>query len=104
VSPRGLFPSVGAPLIAGVVLQGAGQADVLLRGVGPTLARFGVTDCSGQTAIRLMQGTSSVREGRRIAGAENAAEIRRLETALGAFRLPDDGFDSVASDALAAGS
>lgn len=77
----------GAPLIVGFVVGGVGTAGnkpLLLRGVGPSLTKFGVTGVLADPRLALF------RDGQQLAGNDNwdgNATVTALGTQLGAFSL-----------------
>ena len=50
----------GDTLIAGFVVSGAGARSLLVRGVGPTLANFGVSGALADPAVALFSGSSQL--------------------------------------------
>jgi hypothetical protein len=91
-------------LTGGVVIQGPAYKRVLLRGIGPALARLGVTNAledpvltlySGQTAIAINDGWST-------AGAETAAAA--AAASVGAFALTPGSADAALLITLAPGA
>jgi hypothetical protein len=45
-------------LIGGFIITGTDAKKVLIRGIGPSLANFGITDALGDTTLELYQGTT----------------------------------------------
>ncbi|MBI5689398.1 MAG: MBL fold metallo-hydrolase [Verrucomicrobia bacterium] len=82
----------GAALIVGAVVAGGGR-DVLVRGVGPTLAAFGVTGAIPDPRLEVFgvvagRSTSlAVNNDWSVGGAPAAAALRNLFAAVGAFGL-----------------
>ncbi|HEX2099128.1 MAG TPA: hypothetical protein VHF69_00610, partial [Candidatus Synoicihabitans sp.] len=88
VSPSGGFGT----LITGFVIGGSAPKQVLLRGVGPTLANFGLSSVLADPRLRVFSATGQV-----IAENDNwggdpvlAATMRRV----GAFALPEASKDA----------
>jgi len=59
LSTRGIVSSGEGTMITGLSVEGDGSdyVPVLFRGIGPTLANFGVTDPAGNPAISLFKGS-----------------------------------------------
>jgi alpha-tubulin suppressor-like RCC1 family protein len=94
-SARGWAGRGDDTLITGVVLAGSQSATLLLRGVGPTLASFGVAGALAAPELTLFDA-----HGQRVATntgwgtAVNPADIVRAATATGAFPLQAGSADS----------
>jgi outer membrane protein assembly factor BamB/subtilisin family serine protease len=91
-------------LIAGFVIQGSGSKNVLLRGVGPTLAGapYNVAGTLAKPQITLFnQANVSIQSN---AGWNNAAAIVTADTQVGAFALASGSADSAVLTSLPAGS
>lgn len=92
-------------LIPGFVLQGAGRAWFLIRGIGPTLASFGVQGTLANPTLRIVD-----REGRELAinddwgASSNASLLAQAAARSGAFALPTDSRDAAILIELPAGS
>lgn len=92
-------------IVVGFVVAGPGNATLLLRGVGPTLAQFGVTDFLRDPAIELYAGSTRIAANDNWRGLD-AGEIARLEearVAIGAFAL-NSASDAALLVTLPAGS
>lgn len=91
--------------IPGFVLQGEGRMRVLVRGVGPTLANFGVNGALSNPTLTLVD-----RDGRTLAAnddwsaAANADEVAQAAVQSGAFALPPGSRDAALVIELPAGS
>lgn len=81
--------------IAGFVVTGPKPKQLLIRGVGPTLASFGLTGSLADPTLAIFDGA-----GRQVyanddwGSAANLAELRAATTAVGAFELADASKDS----------
>lgn len=62
-SVRGRVQTGEGLLVLGFVIQGEGSLTVLLRGVGPTLAQYGVSDPIADPQIELYHGTTKIASG-----------------------------------------
>lgn len=60
VSTRGYVGTNENILIGGIVIQGPGSRQVLIRGVGPTLAQFGVTGVLADPILQLYSGDTLI--------------------------------------------
>lgn len=93
-------------LIAGFAVRGTGTKRVLIRGVGPTLAGFGINDPLGDPQITLIRHEASdvvVDENDDWGLAPNALDIDATCEALHAFNLPVESKDSAILIDLPAG-
>lgn len=86
-------------LTAGFVLDGVTGKDLVVRGVGPTLADFGVSGSLEATEVRVFSAADTVNPLETNAGWTEATGDGRE---LGAFVLPDGSADSVVSRTFAA--
>lgn len=84
-------------LIAGFSIAGTGGQRVLIRGVGPSLARFNVPGLLADPRIEVFNGASPIGAndnwGEQSAGA-NAANIQEAATSAGAFPLDPGSRDA----------
>lgn len=87
-------------LIVGFNLAGAGNKPLLLRGVGPALAPFGVTGALADPTLRL-----DVLNGTLVAQNDNwDSAVAPVAAGVGAFALPASSRDAALLPTLAAGS
>ncbi len=97
LSVRSTAGSGDQTLIAGFAITGASQVPLVLRGVGPGLAGFGIADVLGDPRIDLFDSKQSLLSSNDdLAGDDGRA--------VGAFALPSGGKDAVISTRLAAGT
>lgn len=94
ISARGQAGSDTDAMIAGFVVEGNSARSLLIRGVGPTLANFGLDGVLADPRISLTYG------GTQIASNDNWADStgRSYEETyywVGAFALPETSLDSV---------
>jgi len=91
----------------GFVVQGNGK-DLLIRGIGPTLAAFGVTGFLVSPMLTLYSGNTVIGSdngwGTNSAGASQVAVINSTELQVGAFLLPSGSADSALLTTLNAGA
>ena len=91
--------------VGGFVVTGPKPKQLLIRGVGPALASFGVTGLLTDPAMIVFNAA-----GQQVAvnddwgSAANLADLRAATTAVGAFSLPDGSKDSVLLVTLDPGS
>jgi phosphodiesterase/alkaline phosphatase D-like protein len=88
VSTRGRLTAPGDAVIAGFVLGGAANHDVLIRAVGPTLAAFGIADPLARPVLTVYRGSTVVASN----DDWTLADAGRLGTTferVGAFGLAD---------------
>ncbi|PTY07698.1 hypothetical protein DB347_05565 [Opitutaceae bacterium EW11] len=102
LSARAGVTSGEGALIAGFIVSGEGQKQVLIRAVGPSLAQYGV---SGY----LMDPVLTLRDGSRTTLASNddwrgTQELSDAIAEMGAFPLPNDSTEAVILATLPAGA
>lgn len=104
ISTRGFCGTGDAVLIPGFVLSGSQSRRLLLRAVGPSLARFGVPAPLANPAMRVQRWNSALRGGggdwEPYAGNDdwtsnaNQAELAAVAAEVGAFTLGDPSLDA----------
>lgn len=104
LSARGNVAYVTDSFTLGFTLTGTGRATVLLRGVGPSLRRFGIADALGAARIELRQGSALLAANDGWTTAVNATQIASTTTSLGAFPLTQADTDSALLLSLDPGS
>ena len=95
LSTRAQVGSGGNALTAGFVVSG-GAKTLLIRGVGPTLANYGVT--TGYLAnpqLSVFSGSVPIAANTGWSSNSNAADIVNASAQVGAFALPSGSADSV---------
>lgn len=97
ISTRGAVGTGGDVILAGFVIEGALPQRVLVRGVGPALARFGVGGVLQDPVLRLYEqvpggGARLLRANGDASAAANAADIESATERAGGFPLvPGEG-------------
>ena len=83
-------------LIAGFVVQGTAPKQLLIRGVGPALAQFGVTGALSDPQLALFQQgvAGTLQQNDNWSSAANATQIAAAASAVGAFALPPNSKDA----------
>ena len=81
-------------LVAGFVIAGNTAKTLLIRGVGPALASFGVSGALGNPRIDLYRGSTVVASNDDWSSLPNAFQISAAAVSVGAFALPVDGKDA----------
>jgi len=112
LSTRGAVGTGNNALVAGLVVSGAGTATkaLLIRGIGPTLANFGVEGAVAQTAINVVDSRGvTLASNQGWFNNSNLAQLVDTTRAAGAFALtpptgPSGGGDSALLVNLAPGS
>ena len=96
VSTRAYVGTGDNVAIVGFVLQGADVRRLLVRGVGPTLAAYGVGAPVADPLLTLYdQGTGApIARDDDWSASDSAAEARTAATATGAFALPEGSRDA----------
>jgi hypothetical protein len=104
LSTRGEVGRDGDILIVGVVVSGTAAKKLLIRGIGPGLADFGVADALLNPKLQLYQGTTLVRENDNWSDSTDAAALATAASAVGAFPLASGSKDAVLLLYLAPGA
>ncbi|MFO1451668.1 MAG: Ig-like domain-containing protein [Opitutaceae bacterium] len=81
-------------LIAGFVINGSSPKKVLVRAVGPALAGFGVSGTLADPILRIVQGTTVVRENDNWEAGNNVQLMSEAASKAGAFALPAGSKDA----------
>jgi len=103
LSARGDVAPNGS-LTAGFVIGGSGAAQVLLRGVGPTLASLGVSNPVPNAQIALYQSGAVLAANSGWSSGVNPSGVSAAATQVGAFALPSGSADSAVLLTLAPGA
>ncbi len=103
VSARAQVGTGDSSLIAGFVIAGTAPKTVLIRGIGPTLAVFGVTGVLADPQISLYSGTTLVATNDNWETG-NVAELNAAAALDGAFALPAGSKDAALVLTLPLGS
>lgn len=104
LAARGLVPS-GAPLVAGFVLGGDRASTLLIRGVGPELANFGVGTALTDPQISIASGgVEFVSNDDWSNDAAIGAQIASVAATAGAFALSDNSADAALLITLSPGA
>lgn len=104
VSARNFVGTGDNVLIAGFVINGNVPRKLLVRGVGPTLADFGVTGTLSDPKLEIFSGATAVATGDNWSDEPNAGELVATATAVGAFALKSGSRDAALVLTLPAGS
>lgn len=94
LSSRSRVATDGGVLITGFVVGGTAAKQVLIRGIGPSLAPFGVQGVMPNPTVRLYRGTSLISENTGWSLGGNGAVLSAAFARLGAFALPNNSLDS----------
>ena len=101
LSTRGRI-AAGSPLLVGFAVSGTEPRQLLVRGVGPTLGLFGITDAVSATEMQIIDSA-----GRTVVsnqGWASAATVTAASVRTGAFPLPERSADSAAVVTLPPGT
>lgn len=105
VSTRSLTGTAGDTLIAGFVVSGTESKSVLIRGIGPTLANFGVSGALSAVRLEVFRGQTSIAVGTDWgASGNNPAEVASVSARVGAFALQTNSRDAALVLNLAPGA
>ena len=106
ISTRGQVLTGTKIMIAGFVLEGSGQKDLLIRGIGPTLGVFGVSGTVDDPMLELFRNmnppTPSIAQN--VEWGLLADDIFGISQRVGAFHLLADSKDAVLSVNLEPGA
>jgi hypothetical protein len=91
-------------IAAGFVIVGTGTKTILVRGVGPMLATFGVANPLADPQIAVFRGSEQLFQNNDWSSAENSSAIATAATQVGAFVLPAGGKDAALLLTLPAGT
>ena len=113
LSTRGFVDTGEGVLVAGFVVTGDTPKRVLVRGIGPALAGFGVTGVLSDSVLKLYSGSNVIAQNddwgtpQTVAGGSapaSGAEIAATAAATGAFALPAGSKDAALLVTLPPGS
>jgi type IV secretory pathway TrbL component len=114
ISTRGTIQGGGDMLVAGFVISGGSPKRVLVRGVGPTLANFGVPDAMGNPALAIYAAGGSTpvaqnddwenQSASNGSASISANDITTAGSAVGAFPLGAGARDSALIVTLSPGA
>ncbi|HEY3755377.1 MAG TPA: protease pro-enzyme activation domain-containing protein [Opitutaceae bacterium] len=89
-------------LIAGFVIGGSGSETVLIRGVGPTLSQYGITNPLAHPTLTLYDKYNNVLQTN--SGWANLASLSAAFSQVDAFSLPQNSLDAAMLVTLPAGN
>jgi hypothetical protein len=101
LSVRSAAGSGSQTLIVGFVITGSGSKQLLLRGIGPTLGSYGVSNALADPLLRLFNSSGVQVQANDDWGG--SAELNTTFASLGAFALPAASKDAALFTPLAAG-
>lgn len=104
LSTRAQIAAGDGVLLPGFVIGGSGSKTLLIRGIGPELATFGVNDGITAPTITLYSGSTALASNTRWDSAHNANEIRAVAASVGAFPLDRNRADSAILTTVAPGA
>jgi hypothetical protein len=104
LSTRGEVGTDANILIVGVVVSGNAPKKLLIRGIGPALAGFGVTGMLNDPQLQLYRARQLIRENDNWSSAPDAPLIAAAAQAVAAFALPEGSRDAAMLLYLAPGS
>jgi len=81
LSTRGYVGSGDQVLIAGLVVSGTTPKQIVLRGIGPSLAQFGIQQPLGDPKIQLYSGSTVIFENDNWQADSRAADLKALNLA-----------------------
>lgn len=95
ISTRGLVGTGDDQMIVGCTVSGNGHKRLLIRGIGPALTQFGLTQTLANPVLTLYNGQSSqIASNDDWSNSPQTSQIRSLAAASGAFDLPEGSVDS----------
>ena len=94
ISTRAFIGTDSSILIAGFVISGSGTEQVLIRGIGPALASFGVPGTLQQLVLQVFDSTSTVIASNTGWSTDpHSDQIAATAASVGAFALPTGSAD-----------
>ncbi len=102
ISVRSFAGTAEQNLIAGFIIAGAGRKEVLMRGVGPTLAGFGVRGELADPSLRVVTPDAKLEYGNNDNWGGDAF-LKASASSLRAFTLPDSSKDAALQLSLPTG-
>lgn len=103
ISTRGEVGTGESIMIAGFVITGNSPKKVLIRGVGPTLANFGVGNLLANPQVKLYSGTTELASNDDWGGSASSAAIAAAAASAGGFALDAGSKDAALLLTLAPG-
>jgi sugar lactone lactonase YvrE len=95
IATRAQVGTGGSIMIAGFVISGGGNEQLLIRGDGPSLTTFGVPNALAATSLTILSsGGTVVASNTGWTTNANAAQITSVGASVGAFALPAGSADS----------
>jgi hypothetical protein len=104
LSTRTAITAARPSFTVGFVVTGTNPKTVLVRGIGPTLASFGVNGALAAPRLELFSGSTSIATAVEWRASPNAAAIAAAAAQVGGFPLPADSRDAALLVTLAAGN
>jgi len=95
ISTRAIAGAGDSTLIAGFAISGNQPKQVLIRGIGPGLAAFGVGGTIANPQVKVYQGQTIVAQNSGWSTSPDAAAIAAAAQKVGAFALPAGSKDAV---------
>lgn len=104
ISARGDTGEGDAVMIPGFVLEGTAARTLLIRAVGPSLSRFGVTDFLPNPKLTLFQGQTPILEVDDWTDVADVEALAATSAAVKAFALEEESVDAAMLVVLMPGS
>ncbi len=104
LASRGYVGTRDQTMIAGFTLAGTGERRLLIRGIGPSLAAFGIATALPDTALSIFKETNSIVQNDDWGAAPDPAAIATSAASAGAFALANGSRDAVVHTSLPAGT
>jgi hypothetical protein len=93
ISSRGQVRTGDGILIDGFVVSGNAPKKILIRGIGPSLASYGISNLLANPLLKLFQGNTMIASNDDW-GSGDASTIATVSSQIGAFALPTNSKDS----------
>jgi len=105
LSGRAVAGAASQTLTAGFVVGGLGSEPLLIRGIGPTLAQFGVSGFLPNAQLQVVTAAEAVvAQDANWGDSANASQIAATAQELGAFALPAGSLDAAVLTSLSPGA
>ena len=103
MSFRSTRVSESSALTVGFVIGAASAKSILIRGIGPTLAQFGLSEFQDDPTLSVFAGPQLVDANDNWETAENVSQVRTATARVGGFPLLESGLDAALLSRLPSG-
>lgn len=104
ISTRAQVGTGGNIMIAGFVISGGGSEQLLIRGDGPSLTQYGVTNVLAEPTLSVVSGQTTIATNTGWGTNSNPSQITSVGSSVGAFSFASGSADSALYENLPAGA